>query len=143
MDKLTMNYHLKLQEMCDCYMETEFSKELEHMARQPIADPEEEAIKYLALAVMYAITEQAGSLSLKQKGKSVRAMIKTTDTIELPPPPNALFDKIDEIVRAILHLEEDKGKMELSLGLRNGEVNVEVKVKREGDKKSIKIKFPS
>jgi hypothetical protein len=143
MEKLTMNYHLKLQEMCDCYMETEFSRELEHMAGQPVTDPEEEALKYLALAVMYSITEQAVSLSLKQKGKSVRATIKTTGTIELPPPPDNLFEKIDEIIRGILHLEEDNGKLLLSLGLRNGEVTVEVKVTREDDKKAIRIKFPS
>jgi hypothetical protein len=45
-------------------------------------------------------------------------------------------------MRAILHIEEDKGEVEFSLGLRSGEVNVMVKVAREGDKQSLKIKFP-
>jgi hypothetical protein len=45
-------------------------------------------------------------------------------------------------MRAILHIEEDKGEMEFSMGLRSGEVNVMVKVESEGDKQSLKIKFP-
>jgi hypothetical protein len=45
-------------------------------------------------------------------------------------------------MRTILHIEEDKGEMEFSLGLRSGEVNVTVKVERDGDRQSLKIKFP-
>ena len=30
MEKIRLNYHLKLQEMCDCYMETDFSRNAEY-----------------------------------------------------------------------------------------------------------------
>ena len=57
-------------------------------------------------------------------------------------PSVAVLDKVFEIMRGILHIEEDKGEMEFSLGLRSGEVDVIVKVDREDGKESLKIKFP-
>jgi hypothetical protein len=42
-----------------------------------------------------------------------------------------------KIMRAILKIEEDKGELPLSLGLRSGEVNAEVKLKRGEGKESI------
>ena len=142
MEKLTINHHLKLQEMCDCYLETDFVAELEHMSEVPTSvDLEEDAIKYLSLAIMHSITEQAAKLSLKKKGDFITVAVKDKEKEILPPPTDAVFDKIIEIVRAILHIEEDKGKLPLSLGLRNGEVNLTVKVKREGNKESAAFYF--
>jgi hypothetical protein len=46
-------------------------------------------------------------------------------------------------MRTILHIEGDKGKMDFSLGLRSGEVNVRVEVEKKADKQSLKIKFPA
>lgn len=142
MEKLSLNYHLKLQEMCDCYMETDFLPEMQAMAGAASEDLEEDAIKYLALAIMHTISEKAKKLSLKKKGGELTARIKNDEKLTLPVPSAAVFDKIFEIMRAILHIEADKGEMEFSLGLRTGEVNVMVKVAREADKQSLKIKFP-
>ena len=142
MEKLTINQHLKLQEMCDCYLETDFVAELKHISTSPPSDDlEEEAFKYLALVIMHAITEQAAKLSLKKKGDTITVTVKDKEKEILPPPAAAIFDKIVEIVRAILHIEEDKGELPLSLGLRNGEVNLAVKVKREGKKESVAFYF--
>ena len=41
MEKLSLNYHLRLQEMCDCYMETDFSNAIQSMAGVESEDPEE------------------------------------------------------------------------------------------------------
>ena len=117
MEKLTVNRHLKLQEMCDCYLETEFLAELRHMSESPPSDDlEEEAIKYLALAIMQAITKQAAKLSLKKKGDAITVSVKDKEKEILPPPADAVFGKIIEIVRAILHIEDkypiDKAKVE-------------------------------
>jgi len=142
MEKITINYHLKLQEMCDCYMETDFLGAMQDMAGIETKDSEEDAIKYLALAVMYAITRKAEKLSFKKKGEESKVKIKNGKKETLPSPSGAVLDKAFEIMRAILHIEEDKGEMDFSLGLRSGEVNVLVKVAREDDKQSLKIKFP-
>ena len=142
MEKLSLNYHLKLQEICDCYMETDFLPVMQGMAGGESKDMEEDAIKYLALAIMFAITEKAEKLTLKRKGEELAAKIKNGGKQVLPVPSAAVLDKVFEIMRTILHIEEDKGEMEFSLGLRSGEVNVMVKVTREDGKQSLKIKFP-
>jgi len=142
MEKLSLNYHLKLQEMCDCYMETDFLPTMKQMTKVESEDIEEDAIKYLALAIMFAITEKAEKLSFKQKGDESSAKIKNDEKITLPVPSTAVFGKIFEIMRAILHIEEDEGKMEFSLGLRTGEVDATVQMTKEDSKQSLKIKFP-
>ena len=142
MEKIRLNYHLKLQEMCDCYMETDFLTALQGMAGADSKDVEEDAIKYLALAIMYAITQKAEKLSFKKKGEELKAKINNGSKEKLPVPSVAVLDKVFEIMRGILHIEEDKGEMEFSLGLRSGEVDVIVKADREDGKESLKIKFP-
>ena len=142
MEKMTLNYHLKLQEMCDCYMETDFLAKMQGMTGVESKDVEEDAVKYLSLAIMFAITQKAEKLSFKKKGEELKATTKNGSKEKLPVPSVAVLDKVFEIMRVILHIEEDKGEMDFSLGLRSGEVNVKVKVEREGDKQSLKIKFP-
>jgi len=142
MEKITLNYHLKLQEMCDCYMERDFLAAMQAMAGVDSPDTEEDGIKYLALAILYAITQKAEKLSFKKKGEELKVAIKNGSREKLPVPPVAVLDKVFEIMRAILHMEEDKGEMEFSLGLRSGEVNVMVKAEGHGDKQSLKINFP-
>lgn len=142
MEKIRLNYHLKLQEMCDCYMETDFLAAMQGMAGVDSKDLEEDGIKYLALTIMYAITQKAEKLSFKKKGDELKATIKNGSKEKLPVPSVVILDKVFEIMRTILHIEEDKGEMEFSLGLRSGEVNVTVKVERDGDRQSLKIKFP-
>ena len=142
MEKIRLNYHLKLQEMCDCYMETDFLAALQGMAGAESKDVEEDAIKYLALALMYAITQKAEKLSFKKKGEELKVKINNGSKEKLSVPSVVVLDKVFEIMRGILHIEEDKGEMEFSLGLRSGEVDVIVKVDREDGKESLKIKFP-
>ena len=142
MEKISVNNHLKLQEMCDCYLETDFLSAMQEMAGIDSKEVEEDAVKYLALAIMFALTQKAEKLSLKKKGEELKIRIKNGSKEKLPSPSVAILDKIFEIMRGILHIEEDKGEMEFSLGLRAGEVNVMVKVERKGDKQSLKIQFP-
>jgi hypothetical protein len=142
MEKIRLNYHLKLQEMCDCYMETDFLAAMQDMAGAGSKDIEEDAVKYLALALLYAISQKAEKLSFKKKGEELKARIKNGSKEKLPVPAGAILDEVFRIMRAILHIEEAKGEMELSLGLRSGEVDLMVKVERGEDKQSLKIKFP-
>lgn len=143
MEIIERNYHLKLQEMCDCYLETDFQRQLQAMAASSAeGDLEENGVKYLSLAIMYSLTEKARKLSLKKKDGEVTVTLKADTKISLPAPGVALFDKVTEIIRAILHIEEDKGELPLSLGLRSGDVQLQIKVKRKSGKETIKIKFP-
>ena len=143
MEKIQLNYHLKLQEMCYCYMETDFLANMQGMVGAESKDLEEDAVKYLALTVLYAITRKAVKLTIKKKGDDLSVRIKADEKEDLPHPSAVVADKIFQIMREILHIDEEKGEMDLSLGLRTGEVNVHVKIKGQGDQQSLKVKFPT
>ena len=137
------NAHLKLIEMCDCYLETDYPSAIHKVADSPGEDTAEEATKYLALALLYTITEKASKLSFKQKKGKVTVTIKGNgEKIALRPPNRDLFDAIVGMVRCILHIDDDKGSLPLSLGLKNGTLELQTKVERKGDKETLKFKMP-
>jgi len=136
------NYHLKLQEMCECYLETNFLKQLKGMSGTQSSDPAEDAVKYLALAIMYTVSEKAKKLSMKRKGDNLTVKVKGDEEITLPPPSSEQFSRITAIMRAILHIEQDEGRLPLALGLRNGSLELLVELSRGQDKETLKIKFP-
>ncbi len=142
MERISRNYHARLQEMCDCYMETDYRKEMEVMASESSADLEEDALKYLALSILYATTEKAEKLSFKKKKGEPKVTVKAEEKMELPTPPGEIADKIFEIMRSITHLEGKKGREPFSLGLRDGRMELGVKVEKEEDKESLKFSFP-
>ncbi len=142
MEKISRNYHARLQEMCDCYMETDYRKEMEVMASESSVDLEEDALKYLALSILYATTEKAKKLSFKKKKGEPKVTVKAEEKMELPTPPGEIADKIFEIMRSITHLEGEKGREPFSMGLRDGRMELGVKVEKEEDKESLKFSFP-
>ena len=143
MERISRNYHARLQEMCDCYMETDYRSEMELMASETVTDVEEDALKYLALSILYATTEKAKKLSFKKKKGEPRVTVKAEEKMELPTPPGEIADKIFEIMRSVTHLEGDKGREPLSLGLRDGRMELGVKVEKEEDKESLRFSFPN
>ena len=142
MERISRNYHARLQEMCDCYMETDYRNEMEVMASETSADVEEDALKYLALSILYATTEKAKKLSFKKKKGEPKVTVKAEEKMELPTPPGEIADKIFEIMRSVTHLEGEKGREPFSLGLRDGSMELNVKVEKEDDKESLKFSFP-
>lgn len=142
MERISRNYHVRLQEMCDCYMETDYREVIEKMASESSVDVEEDALKYLALSILYATTEKAKKLSFKKKRGERKVTVKAEEKMELPTPPGEIADKIFEIMRSITHLEGKKGREPLSLGLRDGRMELGVRVKKEEDKESLKFRFP-
>lgn len=136
------NPHLKLQEMCDCYLETDFRLQMAKLCKQPGPDQDEEAVRYLALALMHTITEQARKLTFKRDGREIKVKVEHDGGKDsLPPPTLAIFAKVVALVRAILHLEGEKGESMLSLGLRNGAVEMRVKIRENGDEVSLRFEL--
>lgn len=135
--------HQKLIEMCDCYLDTNYHTKLQAVATAAPGDVAEESTRYLALALLQAITEKAGKLSFKRKKEHLTVTIQVEDDkISLPTPPKAVFDGVLALMRAILHAEGSKTSMPLALGLRSGEIEVQVKLEQGQDKESLKIKLP-
>jgi len=123
-------------------METDFMPELKRAANSTTDDLEENAIKYLALAILEVLTQKASKLTVKKK-EIVKVKISSSDEkIMLPAPTTEIADKIFEIVRTITHIEEDKGASELAFGLRNGRIDLTVKLSKKPGKESLKLIFP-
>lgn len=135
--------HQKLIKMCDCYLDTNYHAKLQAVATATPTDVAEESACYLALALLHAITEKASRLSFKRKKEHRTVTIQVEDDkISLPTPPPAVFAGIIAAMRTILHAEGDKTAMPLALGLRSGEIEVQVKLEQGKEKESLKIKLP-
>jgi hypothetical protein len=141
------NYHQRLQEFCDCFMETDFKKELEAASKgasgDPSGDPDELALKFLGLAILYGANEDAKKITLQRsrEGKSLFS-VEARGNYQLPPPGAQVADRIFSIARSITHLDEDQGKEPLSLGLRNDRMEITLQFDRKKGGESLSILFP-
>lgn len=134
------NLHLKVQELCDCFATTDPLKEMSELSRSP--DDEENALKWMALAILHGINSNAEEITLsKTKGGEVEVTAKYRLT-QLPSPGGEIGTKVLEQLREITHIDQDKGKMMLALGFRNNDLDLKIKTKRKKDKESIRIYFP-
>jgi hypothetical protein len=134
------NLHLKVQELCDCYAATDPLKEMSTVATGK--DTEEAALKWLALAALHGVNDGAREITIRSD-KSGRVTVKAEyREKELPSPGAEVGRQILAAVREITHIEGDKGKTLLALGMRNDSLELKVKVKGKGDAQKVKIEFP-
>jgi hypothetical protein len=141
------NYHQRLQEFCDCFMETDFKKELEAASKgasgDPSGDPDELALKFLGVTLLYGANEEAKKISLQRsKEGKVLFSVEARGTYQLPPPSVQAADRIFSIVRSITHVDKDRGKSPLSWGLRNDRMELNLEIERKGGGESLTIVFP-
>ncbi len=134
------NLHLKVQELCDCYAATD---PLREMSQIPSAAEEEDiGLKWLALAALHGVNSNARKISLhKGDGGDIRVTAEYR-TSDLPSPGSAVGEQILNAIREITHIDSDKGKTRLALGMRDSSLDLEVKIKsKKGDEK-LTLKFP-
>ena len=134
------NVHLKVQELCDCYATNDPLKEMSVVKDD--ANQEEAAIKWLALAALHGVNNNAREVTLtRSKNGEVRVTAKYRET-DLPSPGSEIGAKIMEAVREVTHIEGSKGKTPLSLGIRNDSIELLVKMKSKDEGEKVTIKFP-
>ena len=141
------NYHQRLQEFCDCFMETDYKKELEVASQgvsgDPGGDPDELALKFFGLTLLYGANEEAKRISLQRsKEGKVLLSVEARGNYQLPPPSVQLAERIFSIARSITHIEKDRGKSPVSLGLRNDRMEINLDIDRRGGGESLTILFP-
>ena len=137
-DKQTL--HLKVQELCDCYATTDPLREMSALVND--SDKDEAALKWLALSALHGINANAEQISIT---RSKDGKVKVTAEYkkgELPNPGDEIGGKIIEAVRGITHIEGDKGKIPLVLGIREGSIDISIKLKRSDYEEKITLKFP-
>lgn len=137
-DKQSM--HLKVQELCDCYATTDPLQEMSALEKDE--DRDEAALKWLALAALHGINANAEKIFIARSNEGkVRVTAKYRKS-ELPNPGSEIGEKIINAVRGITHLEGDKGKVPLALGIRDGSIELSIKIKKSKDGEKISLKFP-
>jgi hypothetical protein len=137
-DKETL--HKKAQEMVDCYATTDPLKEMSELGMGE--DQEEAAVKWLALAALHGINNRAKKIQIyKSESGEVKVVAKYREA-ELPSPGPDMGQKIIDNLRQITHLEADKGKTLLALGIRDSSIELKVKAERDEEGDKISLKFP-
>jgi len=141
------SYHQKLQELIDCFMETDPKAELEKASKGvtgvPTGDPDELALKFLGLGIFYGATERARNISLQRaKDGKVLFTVESRGKYQLPAPKAEVADRIISIARSITHIDDDQGKQPVSVGIRNDRMDITFQFQRKGQEESFFIHFP-
>ena len=132
--------HQRVQEHCDCFSTTELLKEMSVVKND--TDAGEAAIKWLALAALHGINQNAKKISIRQKADGHVDVVATYRETELPSPGPDVGQKVIEAVREITHLKGKKGKTDLALGIRDSSFDLKVKVSTEDNDQTVTLKFP-
>jgi len=148
MIKNDRNYHQRLQEFCDCYLETDPRKELENASKgisgDPGGDMDELALKFLGLGIFYGASEKAKNISIQRsKDGKVLFTVEARRKYQLPPPSTQVADRIISIARAITHIDKDRGEEPVSFGLRNDRLELTFQFDRKKEGESLSILFPT
>ncbi len=138
--KDTGNLHLKMQELCDCFSTTDPLKEMSKVKNDE--NNPDAALKWLALAALHGINNNAKKISLTKTDDGKVFVIAEYRDTELPSPGADIADNILEAVREIIHIEDKKGKSKLAFGIRDSSLDLEISVKDKEDYKKVSIKFP-
>ncbi len=128
----TRSPHVKLQEFIDCFLQTDHKKELENFSeprltrstREKVPD---EALRYLALLLLYGLNERVKDISIirKEPDKAICRM-SGERFYEIPGPSeeviSCLFDEIEEMAG----MDETKRVGKLVLGLKNDKIDLNI-----------------
>ena len=134
------NLHLKVQELCDCYATNDPLKEMSVVKND--ADKDEAAVKWLALAALHGVNNNAKEVTISRSTDGQVTVSAKYRESELPSPGSDVGSRIFDTVREITAVEGNKGKSALALGIRQDSIELEVKFKSKGDKEKVTIKFP-
>lgn len=137
-DKRTL--HLRVQELCDCFADTDPLREMAAVSKEE--DREEGAVKWLALAVLHGIDRAAKKITItrdKDGGISVTAKYRKW---ELPSPGGDVGRRIFDVVQEITHIEKKKGKTPLAIGIRDSSIEITVGMEKDGEAGSVTLEFP-
>lgn len=138
--KDSRNYHLKVQEMCDCLLSTDPLREMSVLKSDE--DQEEAAVKWLALAVLYGIDSNAKRISISATDDGDVKVVAKFRKSELPSPGKEVGRKIFELVKQIAHFDGDEGTTPLAVGIRDSSLEVGLSSAKEGDEQVVTLRFP-
>jgi type II secretory ATPase GspE/PulE/Tfp pilus assembly ATPase PilB-like protein len=128
----TRSPHVKLQEFLDCYLQSDFKEELEHFSephltgsiREEIPD---EALRYFALVLLYAIEERVQDISFVRKAPDSAVCRMIGDNFyEVPAPREEIISALFEEIEEMTGMDTTRRKGKLILGLKDSEIDLEI-----------------
>ena len=125
------NIHLKVQELCDCYATNDPLKEMSEIKGD--SDQDEAAAKWLALAALHGVNDNAKEVSIRRSPDGNIKVTAKYREAELPSPGAEIGEKIINAVREITHIEGGKGKSPLALGIREDSIELQIKMKSKDE----------
>jgi hypothetical protein len=132
--------HLKVQEMCDCYATTDPLKEMSEIKGD--SDQGEAAEKWLALAALHGVNNNAKEISIsRSKNGKIKVTAQYRES-ELPSPGSKIGKKIMSALREITHIEGKKGKSPLALGIREDSIELKINMKSKNKGERVTLTFP-
>lgn len=133
--------HLKVQEMCDCYLSTDPLREMSVLNRDD--DKDAAAIKWLALAILYGIDSHAKRISLSANEEGdVKVLAKYRES-ELPAPGKDVGTRVIELVKRLAHFDGDEGTTPFAVGIRDSSLEIGLSSAKEDKKKVVTLRFPN
>lgn len=130
----------QVQEMVDCYTTTDPLKEMSALNNDP--DTQVAAVKWVALTALHGLNHNAEKISISRDNDGKITVIAEYRPSELPSPGNKVGRKIFDAFREITHIDADKGKTALALGIRDSSIELNVKIKKKTSGEKISIAFP-
>jgi hypothetical protein len=138
--KDSSSMHKKVQEMCDCYATNDPLKEMSMLKSE--TDTEAAAIKWVALAALHGVNNNAREISIRRDDDGKITVLAEYRTTELPSPGHDAGLKIFETFREMTHIDTEKGKTALALGIRDSSIELNLKIKMKNGIEKISIGFP-
>lgn len=132
--------HGQVQSHCDCFASTDPLREMSLVPSD--TDAEAAAVKWIALAALHGVNADAEKISIVRSAEGEVTVVAKYRDSELPSPGDRVGGKILEAMREITHLDGDKGKMPLALGIRDSSVVLEVKIKSKNGREKLTLEFP-
>jgi hypothetical protein len=133
--------HKKVQEMCDCFATTDPLKEMSTLKND--SDAQAAATKWVALAALHGVNSNAEKISIRRSNDGTISVVAEYRKAELPSPGHDVGQKVFETIRQMTHIDADKGKTALALGIRDSSIDLNVKVKTENGSEQISFRFPN
>ena len=134
------NIHLKVQELCDCYATNDPLKEMSEIKGD--GDQDEAAAKWLALAALHGVNDNAKEVTIRRSSNGDIKVTARYRESELPSPGTEIGEQIMGAVREITHIEGEKGKSPLALGIREDSIGLKIKMKSKDEGQKVTLKFP-
>jgi hypothetical protein len=131
--------HLKVQELCDCFAQTDPLREMSLLKNAP--DKEEAALKWIALAVLHGVNMDAKQISITNASDGTVKVVAEYRDAELPSPGSEIGKQAVKALREITHIEEKKGELPLALGIRESSLEVKVQVNQQDGTETVTLKF--